>query len=180
MNRLLNNRALITGGTTGIGFAAAKQFIREGARVAVTGASPVTLDAAKKTLGESALVHSCDAGNVAAQKALAQVGMPNTSVYGAGKAARLSLTKTFSGELIDRGIRVNAVSPGPIATPLYDKLGLKAGEKAAASDALRKQIRVHRFGDPDEVAHAFVYLASDESLYTVGSELAIDGGMSNL
>ncbi len=58
----------------------------------------------------------------------AHIGMPNTSVYGATKAALLSLTRTLSGELIARGIRVNAVSPGPIATPLYGKLGLSAAK----------------------------------------------------
>ena len=64
------------------------------------------------------------------------VGMPNTSVYGATKAALLSLARTLSGELISRGIRVNAVSPGPIATPLCGKLGLSEAELKTASASL--------------------------------------------
>lgn len=59
------------------------------------------------------------------------IGMPNTSVYSASKAAILSLVNTLSGELISRGIRLNAVSPGPIETPIYDKLGMAKNSKAA-------------------------------------------------
>ena len=107
----------------------------------------------------------------------AHVGMPNTSVYGATKAALLSLARTLSGELIGRGIRVNAVSPGPIATPLYSKLGLSAADLKAASEALQNQIPARRFGKPREIASAVVFLASDESAFTVGSELIVDGGL---
>jgi len=108
----------------------------------------------------------------------AHIGMPNSSVYGAAKAALLSLARTLSGELIPRGIRVNAISCGPIATPLYDKLGLSKNE--AASQALTSQIPARRFGTPSEVAKAVVFLASDETAFAVGSELIVDGGMSNL
>jgi NAD(P)-dependent dehydrogenase (short-subunit alcohol dehydrogenase family) len=107
----------------------------------------------------------------------AHVGMPNTSVYGASKAALLSLARTLSGELIPRGIRVNAISPGPIATPLYGKLGLSEPELKSASEALQNQLPIRRFGTPLEVASAVVYLASDESGFVVGSELIIDGGL---
>ena len=108
----------------------------------------------------------------------AHIGMPNSSVYGAGKAALLSLARTLSGELISRGIRVNAISCGPIATPLYDKLGLS--KNAAASQALTNQIPAGRFGTSGEVAKAVIFLASDETAFAVGSELIVDGGMSNL
>jgi NAD(P)-dependent dehydrogenase (short-subunit alcohol dehydrogenase family) len=104
------------------------------------------------------------------------IGMPNSSIYGATKAALLSLSRTLSGELISRGIRVNAISGGPIATALYSKLGM--GEKELK--ALESQIPEKRLGKPAEVAQAVVYFASDESAFTVGSELVIDGGMSNL
>ena len=77
-----------------------------------------------------------------------------------------------------RGIRVNAVSPGPIATPLYSKLGLSAADLKATSEALQNQIPAKRFGKPAEIASAVVFLASDESAFTVGSELIIDGGLS--
>ena len=110
----------------------------------------------------------------------AHIGMPNSSVYSLTKAALLSLAKTLSGELIGRGIRVNAVSPGPIATPLYGKLGVSEADSKAMAAQIQSQIPVGRFGTASEIAKAVVFLASDEAAYTVGSELIIDGGMSNL
>jgi NAD(P)-dependent dehydrogenase (short-subunit alcohol dehydrogenase family) len=104
------------------------------------------------------------------------IGMPNSSVYGATKGALLSLVRTLSGELISRGIRVNAISGGPIATPLYRKLGMEDKELKK----LESQIPAKRLGKPSEIAEAVVFFASDESAFTVGSELVIDGGMSNL
>jgi len=110
----------------------------------------------------------------------AHIGMPNTSVYGATKAALLSLARTLSGELISRGIRVNAVSPGPISTSLYSKLGFSEADLKTVAASIQSQVPVGRFGNPSEVSHAIVFLASDESAFTVGSELLIDGGMSNI
>ena len=169
MSRLKDKRALITGGTSGIGLETARQFVAEGARLAITGKNPATLDAARKELGENVLIIASDASDVAGQKKIAEtvrqasedsifcsstpasptlrpieqwdeagfdrsfslnlkgpyfliqallpvfgnpasivlnasvnahIGMPNTSVYGATKAALLSLTRTLSGELI--------------------------------------------------------------------------------
>jgi NAD(P)-dependent dehydrogenase (short-subunit alcohol dehydrogenase family) len=105
-----------------------------------------------------------------------RIGMPNTSVYAATKAGVASLARTLSGELIARGIRVNTVSPVPVATPLHDRLGL-VGD--ALTD-LVSRIPLRRRGTPDEIADAIVFLVSDESGFTVGSEFVIDGGMSNL
>jgi NAD(P)-dependent dehydrogenase (short-subunit alcohol dehydrogenase family) len=110
----------------------------------------------------------------------AHIGMPGTSVYGATKAALLSLARTLSSELISRGIRVNAVSPGPTSTPLYGKLGLSEADLKTVAASVLSQVPAGRFGDPKEIAHAIVFLASDESAFTVGSELTIDGGMGNL
>jgi NAD(P)-dependent dehydrogenase (short-subunit alcohol dehydrogenase family) len=104
------------------------------------------------------------------------IGMPNSSIYGASKGALLALARTLSGELIGRGIRVNAISGGPIATPLYGKLGMSDAELKS----LAGQIPAGRIGSPSEIAEAVVFFASDESRFTVGSELVIDGGMSNL
>jgi NAD(P)-dependent dehydrogenase (short-subunit alcohol dehydrogenase family) len=106
--------------------------------------------------------------------------MPNTSVYGASKAALLSLSRTLSGELISRGIRVNAVSPGPISTPLYSKLNLPEADLKAVAGAIQNQVPAKRFGDPGEIAKAVVFLASDEAAFAVGSELMIDGGLGTL
>ena len=100
------------------------------------------------------------------------IGMPTSSVYAATKAAMISFTKTLCGELISRGIRVNAVSAGPIMTPVH------AGRSEEERAALIKQIPVGRFGQPSEIANAVVFLASDEAAFTVGAEVLIDGGMS--
>ncbi len=245
MNRLQGKRALITGGTSGIGLETARQFLAEGARVAVTGTSAESLERARKELGSDALILRSDAGDIAQQAALAQavgsafgqldalfinagigefrplaawdeaafdrsmatnvkgpffliqallplllnptsivlntsinahIGMPTSSVYAATKGALLTLARTLSGELLARGIRVNAVSPGPVTTALHGKLGMKEAEL----EGLRSQIPAGRFGQASEIAKAVVFLASDESAFTVGSELIIDGGMSTL
>jgi NAD(P)-dependent dehydrogenase (short-subunit alcohol dehydrogenase family) len=245
MNRLKGKRALITGGTSGIGLETARQFLAEGARVAITGTNPATIEAARAELGGDVLVIRADAGDVAGQQAVADavrkafggldilfvnagladfrpveqwdeagfdrsvainlkgpfflvqallpilanpasivlntsinahIGMPNSSIYAATKAGLVSLARTLSGELISRGIRVNAVSPGPISTPLYGKLGMSEAD----IKGLVAQIPAGRRGDPSEIAQAIVFLASDEAAFTVGSELVIDGGMSNL
>jgi NAD(P)-dependent dehydrogenase (short-subunit alcohol dehydrogenase family) len=110
----------------------------------------------------------------------AHVGMPNSSVYAASKAALLSFARTLSGELVGRGVRVNAISPGPVSTPIYGKLGLPADRGEAMAAAIRQQIPLRRFGTPAEVANAVVFFASDESSFALGSELVLDGGMSTL
>jgi NAD(P)-dependent dehydrogenase (short-subunit alcohol dehydrogenase family) len=238
MPRLQGKRALITGGTSGIGLETARRFLAEGARVAITGFSKASLDAARKELSD---VIASDAGDAADQGKVAEairttfgqldvlfinagiaelkpvgqwdaaafdrsfntnvkgpyfllqellpvfgnpasiiingsvnphIGMPTSSIYAATKAAMISLTKTLSGELISRGIRVNAVSAGPIMTPLH------AGRSEEERAALIRQIPIGRFGQPSEIANAVVFLASDEAAFTVGAEVLIDGGMS--
>lgn len=106
----------------------------------------------------------------------AHVGMTNSSVYAATKAAFLSFSRTLSNELIGRGVRVNAVSPGPVATPLYDKLGIPESYRDQATQEIASSIPLGRFGMPEEIASAVVYLASDESAWTVGAEIVVDGG----
>lgn len=106
----------------------------------------------------------------------AHAGVPTSSVYAATKAALLSMMKTLSGELIERGIRVNAVSPGPTQTPLYDKLGIPDAYRAQVNKDIAASIPIGRFGSPEEIAKAVLYLASDESGWTVGSEIVVDGG----
>jgi NAD(P)-dependent dehydrogenase (short-subunit alcohol dehydrogenase family) len=97
--------------------------------------------------------------------------MPASGIYSATKAGMASIARTLSGELIGRGIRVNSVSPGPIATPLHD------GETEDQRKQLLAQIPAGRMGRPSEVAEA---VASNESAFTVGSESVIDDGMTNL
>ena len=249
MNRLAGKRALITGGTTGIGLETARHFVSEGARVIITGTNPTNLESARKELGSDVLVISSDAANAAAQKDVAEtvrktfgaldilfvnagmvdmrpidqideaafdrsfainlkgpyfliqallplfanpasivlngsvnahIGMPNTTIYAASKAGLISLIRTLSGELIGRGIRVNAVSAGPISTPLYSKLGFSEAELKNVAASIQEQVPAKRFGTPSEIAAAVVFFASDEAAFTVGSELLIDGGMSNI
>jgi NAD(P)-dependent dehydrogenase (short-subunit alcohol dehydrogenase family) len=110
----------------------------------------------------------------------AHIGMPNSSVYAASKAALISLAKTLSSELLRRGIRVNVVSPGPIQTPLYGRLGLPAEQLSEVAANIQAQIPLKRFGTPDEIASAVLYLSSAESAFIVGTELVVDGGMSQL
>jgi NAD(P)-dependent dehydrogenase (short-subunit alcohol dehydrogenase family) len=88
--------------------------------------------------------------------------------------------RTLTGELVGRGIRVNAVSPGPISTPLYGKLGLPEADLKNVASSIQGQVPVKRFGTPREIADAVLYFASDESAFTVASELLIDGGMSEI
>ncbi|WP_053149292.1 SDR family oxidoreductase [Pseudomonas sp. Pf153] len=106
----------------------------------------------------------------------AHVGSTRSSVYAATKAAFLSLSKTLSSELMQRGIRVNAVSPGPVDTPLYDKMGIPDAYRQQLNADIIQSIPAGRFGTPEEVAKAVLYLASDESRWTMGSEIVVDGG----
>jgi NAD(P)-dependent dehydrogenase (short-subunit alcohol dehydrogenase family) len=110
----------------------------------------------------------------------AHIGMPTSSVYAATKAGLRSLSRTLSGELIARGIRLHTLSPGPVTTPIYSKLGLPADELKQMGDAILTQLPIRRFGLPVEIAKAAVFLATDESSYAVGSELVLDGGFTTL
>jgi NAD(P)-dependent dehydrogenase (short-subunit alcohol dehydrogenase family) len=106
----------------------------------------------------------------------AHIGMPMSSVYASSKAALVSLAKTLSAELLPRGVRVNVVSPGPVSTPLHEKLGIVDDTRAQ----LQAQIPLGRFGKSSEVAATVLHLAAPESGFIVGTEIIIDGGMSQL
>lgn len=110
----------------------------------------------------------------------AHLGMPNSSIYAASKAAMLSMARTLSAELIGRGIRVNAISPGPIQTPLYDRLGLTPEQAAAFAEGVKGQVPMGRFGTPEEIAKTALFLASSDSAFILGTEIIADGGMSQL
>lgn len=109
---------------------------------------------------------------------LTAIGKPGLSVLAATKAAARSLVRTLGAELAPRGIRVNAVSPGAIATPFYSKIGLPDDQLSAVAAELQDAIPLQRFGDPAEVARAALYLASDDSSYVTGAELVVDGGLT--
>ncbi|MBF5013902.1 SDR family oxidoreductase [Burkholderia pseudomultivorans] len=110
----------------------------------------------------------------------AHVGMAGSSVYAASKAAVNSFAKTLSTELLPLGVRVNVVSPGPVQTPLYGKLGLDAATLDETADKIRGLVPVGRFGTPDEIASTVLHLSAPESAFIVGAEIIASGGMGLL
>ena len=249
MKRLQDKVAVITGGNSGIGLAAAKRFVEEGASVAIFGRNQESLDAAVAELGDKAigvqgdvtsreslkrlfdtvverfgkvdalfvnagvafpvpfasvdedhydslfdinvkgayftvqqaLPHfSKDASVVLTTSAFHEKGAPGLSVYSATKAALRSLARSLSAELSSQGVRVNSISPGPIETPLYGRMNLPQEVLDGMSKKILATTPAGRFGKPDEVAEAAVFLASPESSYMLGSEIAVDGGIGQL
>jgi NAD(P)-dependent dehydrogenase (short-subunit alcohol dehydrogenase family) len=108
------------------------------------------------------------------------VGTPGLSILSATKAAVRSLARSLGAELARRGIRVNAVSPGPTSTPFHSKLGLSADQLKEAAAGVEAQVPLHRFGEPNEIAKAALFLASDDASFMTGSEVVVDGGLSQL
>jgi NAD(P)-dependent dehydrogenase (short-subunit alcohol dehydrogenase family) len=108
----------------------------------------------------------------------ANVGMPNAGVYSASKAAVIGLSRVLATELSARKIRVNCISPGPVETPVYQKLGLNSQEIAGFSKVLSDKILLKRFGQAEEIAQLAAFLASDDSTFITGTEMVIDGGLS--
>jgi len=104
-------------------------------------------------------------------------GMPGLSVYSATKAALHSLGLTLAAELAPRAIRVNTITPGPINTPIGAKMGLTAEQMAGFAQMIER-LPLRRPGQPEEIASAALYFASDESGFTTGTELRVDGGMT--
>ena len=105
-------------------------------------------------------------------------GMPGSSIYSAGKAALNNLAKTLAVELAASKIRFNVVSPGPISTPIFAKMGLSESATQEMGSAILNQVPLARFGEAHEIAKAVAYLASADSSYVTGTELLIDGGMA--
>lgn len=107
-------------------------------------------------------------------------GFPGGSVYGASKAAISLMARTWSAELLERGVRVNVVQPGPTDTPLFTKLGIPAEHHEAAMRDVVAGVPIGRMGDPAEIAAAIAFLASDESAFATGTDLVIDGGVTRV
>ena len=248
--KLAGKIAVITGGSSGIGLAAAKRLVEEGAHVVITGRREKELKEAAAfiksnvttVVGDVSRLDDLDrlyavvkekhghidilfanagAGTIAplevateahfdqtfdvnvkgvfftVQKALPLfkdggsiiltssvsnvLGLPGFSAYAASKAAVRNFARAWTMELKDRGIRVNSMSPGPIDTPaLETTTGLTAEQAKEAAAQFTAQIPMGRRGLPQETAAAVVFLASDESSYITGIDLAVDGGMAQV
>jgi NAD(P)-dependent dehydrogenase (short-subunit alcohol dehydrogenase family) len=135
----------------------------KGAYFTVQRALPLLADGASVVFTSSTVVH---------------FGMPGASIYAAGKAALNSLAKTLAIELAGRKIRVNVVSPGPIATPIFGKMGMPKEALDQVAAGILGQVPLARFGQASEIAKAVSYLASDDASYVSGTELLIDGAMA--
>ncbi|MDK2126891.1 SDR family oxidoreductase [Parachitinimonas caeni] len=109
-----------------------------------------------------------------------KLGCPNFSLYGASKAALRSMVQSLALELISRGIRVNAINPGPIETPIYSKFGVPNDVESAIKEDIERKSPIGRFGRPEEIAKSVLFLATEDSSYLVGEEIVVDGGMSLL
>ena len=247
--RLEGKTAVITGGTSGIGFATAQLFLKEGAKVIITGQKVTCLQTSAQKLGANAQAVQANVLNLAdldhltqtvgqsfgtidilfvnagvakaapfravteagfdeevainfkgvfftVQKleslmknggsiiltttCLNQTAMMGESVYSATKAAVRSLARSFSVELLDRKIRVNAVAPGPIETPIWDKMALPPEAMEQATNQVIGRTPAGRFGLPKEIAKAVLFLASDDSSFVLGEEILVDGGWATL
>jgi len=247
MSKLKNKIAVVTGGNAGIGFATAKEFIAQGAKVVITGRNQSAIDEAVKELGNDTVGILSNASSVKDTEALvekvkakygkvdvlfvnagvfyptpigqiteegfdeqmginfkgaiftiekflpllsegasiinlssvnAYTGMPNTAVYAASKAALNSYTRTASTELAPKGIRINSVNPGPIATGIFGKSGLSEETIQGFATALQNRIPLKRFGQPEDVAKLVAFLASDDASFITGAEYNIDGGIT--
>jgi NAD(P)-dependent dehydrogenase (short-subunit alcohol dehydrogenase family) len=128
---------------------------------------------------QKAVAHMPKGGSIVVTTSfLNAVGTPGLSILSATKAATRSLVRSIGAELAPRGIRVNAVSPGPIATPFHSKLGLSEAQLSETAAAIQAQVPLQRFGEAGEIAKAALFLASDDSSFTTGVELVVDGGLT--
>lgn len=123
---------------------------------------PLLNQGASVILNTSASVHKAHAG---------------TSIYAASKAAILNLVRTLNSELIRKGIRINAVSPGPTETGMFNIPGLSEEKKQEIKNNIGKGVPIGRMIRPEEIAQAVLYLASPESSSQIGTEIIVDGGM---
>lgn len=249
MKRLEGKVAVVTGGNSGIGLAAAIRFQEEGAKVAISGRSKKTLEEAVKTIGNGVVAVQSDVAKLSdvdklfsevsrklgkidvlfvnagivkfvplaetsesaydeqfdinikgayftIQKALPflndgasiilntsvadSTGNPGTSAYAATKAALRSLARTAASELVGRGIRVNAIAPGPIETPIFARTGLPKQAFDDLAKGIVDKVPMKRFGQPEEVAAAVAFLASQDASYITGVEINVDGGLGQI
>ena len=109
-----------------------------------------------------------------------QKGFDGLGVYSASKGALRAYQRVLTSEVKPRGIRVNSIAPGPIATPIYDKMGLPQDVVEEMGNGFAKQVPLGRFGTSEEVAKSALFLASEDASYINGIELEVDGGLSQV
>jgi NAD(P)-dependent dehydrogenase (short-subunit alcohol dehydrogenase family) len=130
---------------------------------------------------QKALPLFTDGGSIILNASIVSIkGMAALSVYSATKAAVRSFARTWTVDLKDRKIRVNALSPGPIETPGVEGLAKSREELEQIKASLAKQVPLGRMGEADEIAKVAVFLASDDSSFITGVELFVDGGMAQI
>ncbi len=130
---------------------------------------------------QRALPHLNDGASIVVTSSISnELGAEGASVYAATKAAVRSLVRNMAAEFAPRGIRVNTLSPGPIETPIYGRLGMPPEAAEQMAEALKKQVPMGRFGQADEVANVALFLASDQASFVMGAEFTVDGGMGQV
>jgi NAD(P)-dependent dehydrogenase (short-subunit alcohol dehydrogenase family) len=130
---------------------------------------------------QKALPHLNDGASVILNTSVAgSKGTENTGIYAATKAAVRSFARTAAAELQGRNIRVNAIAPGPIATPIFGRLGMTEEQVQGFQASISASVPMRRIGRAEEIASAVAFLASDDASYITGVELNVDGGMANL
>jgi NAD(P)-dependent dehydrogenase (short-subunit alcohol dehydrogenase family) len=130
---------------------------------------------------QRAIPHLADGASIVLNTSVVdELGFPSASVYSATKAALRSLARTAAAELVGRGIRVNAVAPGPIVTPILGRSGLPSEQVDAFERSMAATVPMRRLGQPEEVAAAVAFLAAPEASYITGIELNVDGGLGQL
>ncbi|MBY0554858.1 SDR family oxidoreductase [bacterium] len=111
---------------------------------------------------------------------VAAKGVPGASVYAATKAAVRSFARTWTAEIPVAQVRFNVLSPGPIETPIYSKMGMPAEAIKAFGEQMTASVPAHRFGSADEMAKVALFLASEESSYICGADISADGGFGQV
>jgi len=130
---------------------------------------------------QKAIPHFNDnAGVVLGSSVVNSLGLPGTSVYAATKATIRSFARTLASELVGRGIRVNAISPGTIMTPIMDKLGFSASQRDDFLDDVKQGIPMKRLGTSEEIAKAVLFLAGSDASFMTGADLYVDGGQGQV
>lgn len=129
----------------------------------IQGLLPLIPDGGSIVLNSTILVHS---------------GLETTAAYSASKGAVLALGKTLAIELASRNIRVNSISPGPISTPIYNKMGMPEEVLKEFAAGVQAKVPLKRFGESRDVAQVALFLASEDSAFMTGSEVSVDGGKS--